>query len=99
MRLPPTCDKRITTWLPAKSRATSSTFHESSSPSNARQHWLSSFISQKYKIPSKSCTSHLNPRRTRETRWLPQSKNDGPPGNNVLWRGLSRLTDICLGLE
>lgn len=24
-------------------------------------------------------------------------KNDGPPGNTVLWRGLSRLTDIHLG--
>jgi len=26
-------------------------------------------------------------------------KNDGPPGNTVLWRGLSRLTDIHLGVE
>lgn len=26
-------------------------------------------------------------------------KNDGPPGNTVLWRGLSRLTDIQLGVE
>ncbi|REJ65903.1 MAG: IS4 family transposase [Planctomycetota bacterium] len=26
-------------------------------------------------------------------------KNDGPPGNMVLWRGLSRLTDIHLGVE
>jgi hypothetical protein len=26
-------------------------------------------------------------------------KNDGPPGNMVLWRGLSRLTDIQLGVE
>jgi hypothetical protein len=26
-------------------------------------------------------------------------KNDGPPGNTVLWRGLSRLTDIHLGFE
>ena len=26
-------------------------------------------------------------------------KNDGPPGNLVLWRGLSRLTDIHLGVE
>ena len=26
-------------------------------------------------------------------------KNDGPPGNAVLWRGLSRLTDIHLGVE
>jgi Transposase DNA-binding/Transposase Tn5 dimerisation domain len=26
-------------------------------------------------------------------------KNDGPPGNIVLWRGLSRLTDIHLGVE
>ena len=26
-------------------------------------------------------------------------KNDGPPGNTVLWRGLSRLTDIYLGFE
>lgn len=24
-------------------------------------------------------------------------KNDGPPGNKVLWRGLARLTDIHLG--
>jgi len=24
-------------------------------------------------------------------------KNDGPPGNTVRWRGLSRLTDIHLG--
>jgi hypothetical protein len=24
-------------------------------------------------------------------------KNDGPPGNTVMWRGLSRLTDIQLG--
>lgn len=23
--------------------------------------------------------------------------NDSPPGNLVLWRGVSRLTDICLG--
>jgi hypothetical protein len=26
-------------------------------------------------------------------------KNDGPPGNTVLWRGLSRLTDIHMGFE
>jgi len=26
-------------------------------------------------------------------------KNDGPPGNIVLWRGLTRLTDIHLGVE
>jgi len=26
-------------------------------------------------------------------------KNDGPPGNNVLWRGITRLTDISLGVE
>ena len=26
-------------------------------------------------------------------------KNDGPPGNTVLWRGLSRLTDIHMGVE
>lgn len=26
-------------------------------------------------------------------------KNDGPPGNTVLWRGLSRLTDIHIGIE
>jgi hypothetical protein len=26
-------------------------------------------------------------------------KNDGPPGNTVIWRGLSRLIDIHLGLE
>ena len=26
-------------------------------------------------------------------------KNDGPPGNAVLWRGLTRLTDIHLGFE
>ena len=26
-------------------------------------------------------------------------KNDGPPGNAVLWRGLSRLTDIHMGVE
>ena len=26
-------------------------------------------------------------------------KNDGPPGNTVLWRGISRLTDIYLGFN
>jgi hypothetical protein len=26
-------------------------------------------------------------------------KSDGPPGNTVLWRGLSRLTDIHVGVE
>lgn len=26
-------------------------------------------------------------------------KNDGPPGNTVLWRGLTRLTDIHRGVE
>ncbi|REK30598.1 MAG: IS4 family transposase, partial [Planctomycetota bacterium] len=26
-------------------------------------------------------------------------KNDGPPGNTVLWRGLARLTDIHLGFN
>lgn len=26
-------------------------------------------------------------------------KNDGPPGNTVVWRGLSRLADIRLGIE
>jgi len=26
-------------------------------------------------------------------------KNDGPPGNTVMWRGLSRLTDIHFGVE
>jgi hypothetical protein len=26
-------------------------------------------------------------------------KNDGPPGNTILWRGLTRLTDIHLGVE
>ena len=26
-------------------------------------------------------------------------KNDGPPGNTILWRGLSRQTDIHLGVE
>lgn len=25
--------------------------------------------------------------------------NDPYPGNIVVWRGMSRLTDICLGLE
>jgi hypothetical protein len=24
--------------------------------------------------------------------------HDPPPGNMILWRGLTRLTDICLGL-
>lgn len=26
-------------------------------------------------------------------------QNDGPPGNIVLWRGLSRLTDIHMGVD
>lgn len=26
-------------------------------------------------------------------------KNDGPPGNTVIWRGLTRLTDIHFGVE
>ncbi|MCO6044938.1 IS4 family transposase, partial [Aeoliella sp. ICT_H6.2] len=26
-------------------------------------------------------------------------KSDGPPGNTVIWRGLSRLTDIHFGVE
>ena len=26
-------------------------------------------------------------------------KRDGPPGNMVMWRGLSRLADIRLGME
>ena len=26
-------------------------------------------------------------------------KNDGPPGNMVMWRGLNRLHDIQLGVE
>ena len=26
-------------------------------------------------------------------------KNDGPPGNTVMWRGLSRLTDLQTGFE
>jgi Transposase DNA-binding/Transposase Tn5 dimerisation domain len=26
-------------------------------------------------------------------------KNDGPPGNTVLWRGMTRLTDVSLGVE
>jgi hypothetical protein len=26
-------------------------------------------------------------------------KNDGPPGNTVLWRGITRLADISLGVE
>ena len=26
-------------------------------------------------------------------------KNDGPPGNTVIWRGMSRLTDIHFGVE
>jgi len=26
-------------------------------------------------------------------------KNDGPPGNRVMWRGLSRLSDIEIGFE
>lgn len=26
-------------------------------------------------------------------------KHDGPPGNTVIWRGLSRLTDIHFGVE
>ena len=25
--------------------------------------------------------------------------SDPPPGNTVMWRGLSRLTDITLGIE
>lgn len=25
--------------------------------------------------------------------------NDPPPGNMVLWRGMSRLNDICLGFN
>ncbi|HVV67687.1 MAG TPA: hypothetical protein VG895_05645 [Patescibacteria group bacterium] len=25
--------------------------------------------------------------------------NDGPPGNIIMWRGLSRLTDIRLGFD
>ena len=25
--------------------------------------------------------------------------NDAPPGNLVMWRGLSRLTDIALGFQ
>jgi hypothetical protein len=25
--------------------------------------------------------------------------NDGPPGDMVMWRGLSRLTDIAIGAE
>lgn len=25
--------------------------------------------------------------------------NDGPPGNAIMWRGVSRLTDIELGYE
>jgi hypothetical protein len=26
-------------------------------------------------------------------------EKDPPPGNMVIWRGLARLADICLGLE
>jgi hypothetical protein len=26
-------------------------------------------------------------------------KGDPPPGNTVMWRGLTRLTDIILGLQ
>ncbi|MFL6630240.1 MAG: hypothetical protein ACJ8G1_27645, partial [Vitreoscilla sp.] len=26
-------------------------------------------------------------------------KNDPPPGNLVMWRGLTRLTDIVLGMQ
>jgi hypothetical protein len=26
-------------------------------------------------------------------------KNDGPPGNTVIWRGITRLTDIQLGMQ
>ena len=25
--------------------------------------------------------------------------SDGPPGNTVMWRGMTRLTDIALGYE
>lgn len=31
--------------------------------------------------------------------WLPGQAGDPPPGNVVIWRGLSRLTDIELGAE
>jgi hypothetical protein len=42
-----------------------------------------------------SCISSACPWITPRT-YLARA-NDPPPGNTVMWRGLSRLTDIALG--
>lgn len=46
--------------------------------------------------PAKKSISHYLESVARLGGYLARA-NDSPPGNMVLWRGLSRLTDICLG--
>lgn len=47
---------------------------------------LASWLSR-YSHPDRRATGYLN------------RATDGPPGNTVLWRGMTRLADIALGFE
>ncbi|VTR93562.1 transposase : Transposase OS=Agrobacterium vitis (strain S4 / ATCC BAA-846) GN=tnp PE=4 SV=1: Tnp_DNA_bind [Gemmata massiliana] len=46
----------------------------------------------------RSCRITVHPPVAKRKRYLARAK-DPPPGNEVIWRGLSRLADISLGAE
>lgn len=61
------------------------------------QYLLDELISNKTAAPPKPSLAHYIVKLARLGGYLARS-HDPPPGNTVIWRGLSRLTDIELGI-
>lgn len=73
-----------------RGRAIASTTSEPSRVSNGRR-----LVNDKHKVRQKTL-SHYLIKIARLGGYLARA-SDPPPGNTVMWRGLSRLTDIALG--
>jgi hypothetical protein len=58
---------------------------------------LDRLILQKHSVPSKPSTLSSYLTKVAQLGGYMARAKDPPPGNIVMWRGLSRLTDIKLG--
>jgi hypothetical protein len=61
------------------------------------QYLLDELVPNKRSVPPSPSLSHYIVKLARLGGYLARA-HDPPPGNTVIWRGLSRLTDIELGI-
>jgi hypothetical protein len=61
------------------------------------QYLLDELVPDKHPTPCEPSISHYVVKLARLGGYLARA-HDPPPGNTVIWRGLSRLTDIELGI-